>query len=54
MLRVPSFLRVTRIVAQTELLVVVPRYPGNALALQEPIQVLDKPVLMPQDRVKQH
>jgi DNA-binding transcriptional LysR family regulator len=53
-LRVPSFLSVARIVAQTELLVVVPRFLGSALALQERIQVLETPVPMPQYKVKQH
>ena len=53
-LRVPSFLGVARIVVQTELLVIVPTLFGNALALQEPIQVLDTPVPMPHYKVKQH
>jgi len=53
-LRVPSFLGVARIVVQTELLVIVPTLFGNALASQEPIQVLDTPVPMPQYKVKQH
>ena len=53
-LRVPSFLGVARIVAKTELLVIVPRQLGRALALQEKIQVLETPVPMPQYKVKQH
>lgn len=53
-LRVPSFLGVARIVAQTELLVIVPRQLGSAFALQEKIQVLETPVPMPQYKVKQH
>jgi len=53
-LRVPSFLGVARIVVQTELLVIVPTLFGNALGSQEPIQVLDTPVPMPQYKVKQH
>lgn len=53
-LRVPSFLGVARIVAQTELLVIVPRQLGDALALQEKIQLLETPVPMPQYKVKQH
>ena len=53
-LRVPSFLGVAQIVAQTELLVVVPKFLGSALALHERIQVLETPVPMPQYKVKQH
>jgi DNA-binding transcriptional LysR family regulator len=53
-LRVPSFLGVARIVAQTELLVIVPRQLGNALASQERVQVLEPPVPLPQYQVKQH
>ena len=53
-LRLASFLGVARIVAQTELLVVVPRLLGETLALQEPIQVLDPPVPLPTYGVKQH
>ncbi|MDB5846019.1 MAG: LysR family transcriptional regulator [Polaromonas sp.] len=53
-LRVPSFLGVARIVAQTELLVIVPKLLGSALALQEHIQVLETPVPMPHYKVKQH
>ncbi len=53
-LRVPSFLGVARIVAQTEFLVIVPRLLGNALARQEPVQVLEPPVPLPAYKVKQH
>ncbi len=53
-LRVPSFLGVARIVAQTELLVIVPRLLGQALAEQERIQLLEPPVALPAYRVKQH
>ncbi len=53
-LRVPSYLGLARIVAQTELLVIVPRRFGNALALQEQIQVLEPPVVLPSYKVKQH
>ncbi|MDB5741916.1 MAG: LysR family transcriptional regulator [Polaromonas sp.] len=53
-LKVPSFLGVARIVAQTELLVIVPKLLGSALALQERIQVLETPVPMPHYKVKQH
>jgi DNA-binding transcriptional LysR family regulator len=53
-LRLASFLGVARIVAQTELLVLVPRLLGETLALQERIQVLDPPVPLPTYGVKQH
>ncbi len=53
-LRVPSFLGVARIVAQTELLVIVPRLLGRTLALQERVQVLESPVPLPAYKVKQH
>jgi DNA-binding transcriptional LysR family regulator len=53
-LRVPSFLGVARIVAQTELLVVVPRQLGHALAAQESVKVLEPPVPLPTYKVKQH
>ena len=54
MLRVPSFLGVARIVAQTELLVIVPRLLGDTLASQEPVQLLEPPVVLPSYKVKQH
>ncbi len=53
-LRLPSFLGVARIVAQTELLVIVPRLLGKALASQERVQVLEPPVPLPSYKVKQH
>lgn len=53
-LRVPSFLGVARIVAQTELLVIVPRQLGRALATQEQVQFLEPPVPLPKYKVKQH
>ncbi len=53
-LRVPSFLGVARIVAQTELLVIVPRLLGDTLASQEPVQLLPPPVALPSYKVKQH
>ncbi len=53
-LRVPSFLGVARIVAQTKLLVIVPRLLGHALALQEQFQLLEPPVPLPKYKVKQH
>ncbi len=53
-LRVPSFLGVARIVAQTEFLVIVPRLLGNALISQERVQLLEPPVPLPPYKVKQH
>ena len=53
-LRVPSFLGVARIVAQTEFLVIVPRQLGNALAEQERVKVLEPPWPLPAYKVKQH
>ena len=53
-LRVPSFLGVARIVAQTEFLVIVPRLLGNALASQERVQLLEPPMPLPSYKVKQH
>ena len=53
-LRVPSFLGVARIVAQTELIVVVPRLLGMALASQERVKVFEPPVPLPSYKVKQH
>jgi DNA-binding transcriptional LysR family regulator len=53
-LRLPSFLGVARIVAHTELLVIVPRILGETLASQEAIKVLDPPVALPAYAVKQH
>jgi len=53
-LRVPSFLGVARIVAQTELLVIVPQLLGETLASQERIQLLQPPVPLPSYKVKQH
>jgi DNA-binding transcriptional LysR family regulator len=53
-LRVHSYLGVARLVAQTELLVIVPRLLGQALALQEKVQVLEPPLVLPAYKVKQH
>ena len=53
-LRVSSFLGLARIVAQTELLVTVPRLLGKALASQEQVQLLEPPVPLPNYKVKQH
>jgi DNA-binding transcriptional LysR family regulator len=53
-LRVPSFLGVARIVAQTEFLVIVPRLLGIELASRERIRLLEPPVPLPAYKVKQH
>lgn len=53
-LRVPTFLGVARIVAQTELLVVVPRLLGEAFAKQEEVKLLAPPIPLPSFEVKQH
>lgn len=53
-LRLPSFLGVARIVAQTELLVIVPRLLGETLASQEQVRLLDPPIALPSYSVKQH
>ncbi len=53
-LRVPSFLGVARIVAQTELLVIVPRRLGEALAQQERVRLYAPPLALPAFAVKQH
>ncbi len=53
-LRVPSFLGVARIVAQTEFVVIVPRLLGEALAQQERVRLLEPPVALPPYKVKQH
>ena len=53
-LRVPSFLGVARLVASTELLVIVPRRLGEALAQLERVRAFDPPVRLPPFAVKQH
>jgi DNA-binding transcriptional LysR family regulator len=53
-LRLPSFLGVARIVAQTELLVIAPRLLGEALASQEKVRLLSPPITLPSYAVKQH
>jgi len=53
-LELPSFLGVARVVARTELLVIVPRLLGETLAEQEAIQQLPTPVKMPDYDVKVH
>ena len=51
---VPSFLGVARLVASTELLVIVPRRLGEALAQQESVRAFEPPVSLPAFAVKQH
>jgi DNA-binding transcriptional LysR family regulator len=53
-LRVPSYLGVARLVAQTEFLVIVPRQLGHALASQERVKVLEPPIPLPSYKVKLH
>ena len=53
-LRVPSFLGVSRIVAETELLVVVPRSLGEAFAESEKLRVLESPIAFPPYSVRLH
>jgi DNA-binding transcriptional LysR family regulator len=53
-LKVPSFLGVARLVARTELLVIVPRRLGETLARQEDVRMLEPPVALPPFEVKQH
>ena len=53
-MKVPSFLAVARIVAQTELLVIVPRRLGEALAQHERVRMFEPPVSLPAFAVKQH
>lgn len=53
-LRLSSFLGVARVVAQTELLVIVPRLLGETLASQEEIRLLEPPLALPSYSVKQH
>lgn len=49
-----SYLGVARIVAQTELLVIVPERLGNTFAAQENIKLLTPPFKLPSFAVKQH
>jgi DNA-binding transcriptional LysR family regulator len=53
-LRLPSFLGVAHIVAETELLVIVPRKLGEKLVSQEEIKLLAPPLPLPSFSVKQH
>lgn len=52
--RLSSFLGVARIVAQTELLAVVPRILGEILAVQEPVKLIEPPFALPHYAVRQH
>jgi DNA-binding transcriptional LysR family regulator len=52
--RLSSFLGVARIVAQTELIVIVPRVLGEVLCTQEPVKLIDPPFALPSYAVKQH
>ena len=52
--RLSSFLSVARIVAHTELLVIVPRILGEVLATQEPVRLLEPPFTLPAYAVKLH
>ncbi len=49
-----SFLCVARIVAQTELVAIVPRILGQILAEQEPVKLIETPFTLPSYSVKQH
>jgi DNA-binding transcriptional LysR family regulator len=53
-LHLSSFLGVARVVAETELLVIVPKMLGVTIQLQEQVQILDLPFEMPGYAVKQH
>ena len=53
-LQVPSFLGVATVVAQTDLLVIVPRQLGELMENRQSVQILSPPVVLPTYRVKQH
>jgi DNA-binding transcriptional LysR family regulator len=53
-LRVPSFLGVARIVAETQLIATVPLRYGDMMAQREPVRVLPVPYVLPHYDVKQH
>lgn len=53
-LRVPSFLGVARIVAETELIATVPRRYAEVMAVRERIRLLPVPHALPRYDVKQH
>jgi len=54
MVQVSGFLSVARIVAQTELVVIVPRILGQILAEQEPVKLVEPPFTLPDYAVRQH
>jgi len=51
---VPSFLAVGSIVAETELLAIVPRILARTLAAKEKLRILELPIELPAYSVKQH
>jgi len=53
-LHLSSFLGVARVVAETELLVIVPRMLGITMQMQEQVQILALPFDLPNYAVKQH
>ncbi|MGJ7918247.1 LysR family transcriptional regulator [Massilia sp. LXY-6] len=53
-LKLPSFLGVARIVAQTELLAIVPFRYASEVAASEAVRLLPVPVALPSFQVKQH
>ena len=53
-LKLPSFLGVARIVAQTELLAIVPHRYASEVAESEAVRLLPVPVALPGFQVKQH
>jgi DNA-binding transcriptional LysR family regulator len=53
-LRVPSFLGVARIVAQTDCIATVPERFGSAMTQQERIRIIAPPLRLPNFSVKQH
>lgn len=53
-LQLPSFLGVARIVAQTELLAIVPYRYGASMVASEDVRMLPVPVELPSFQVKQH
>ncbi|MEW6372962.1 MAG: LysR family transcriptional regulator [Pseudomonadota bacterium] len=53
-LQLPSFLGVARIVAETELLAIVPYRYGASMAASEDIRMLPVPLELPSFQVKQH
>jgi DNA-binding transcriptional LysR family regulator len=53
-LRVPSFLAVAQIVAETELIATVPRYYALAMQSREPIRHMDVPYGLPGYAVHQY